>query len=75
MLELSPRDRGWKPSGGAIVALIVAALTLAGATCWILKINPLPSHNVTDPGSFLTFALVYFLVLYFAVARLKRPPR
>ena len=73
MLEGRPRDPGWKPSSGAIAALIVAALALAGVTCWVFRINPLPSHNVTDPGMSLTFALVYFFVLYFAVARLRRP--
>ena len=26
------REPGWKPSGGAVAALIVAALVLAGAT-------------------------------------------
>ncbi|MCU1277070.1 MAG: hypothetical protein JWM53_616 [bacterium] len=69
------RDPGWKPSGGAVALLIAGALALAGVTCWVFKINPLPSHNVTDPGMYLTFALVYFFVLYFAVARLKRRPR
>jgi hypothetical protein len=67
--ELAP---GWKPNRGAVGFLIVGALALAGVTCWAFKINPLPSHNVTDPGSFLTFALVYFFVLYFIVARLLR---
>ncbi|HXE84246.1 MAG TPA: hypothetical protein VN513_13045 [Gemmatimonadales bacterium] len=66
------RDPGWKPSRGALALLIAVALALAGATCWAFKINPLPSHNVTDPGAFLTFALVYFFALYFAVARLRR---
>ena len=66
------KKKGWKPSGAAMAGLIVAALALAGGTCWVAKINPLPSHSVTDPGWFLTFALVYFVALYFAVARLRR---
>ncbi len=63
---------GWKPSGVAMALLIVGALVLAGVTCWLAKINPLPSHNVSDPGWFLTFALVYFVALYFLVARLRK---
>ena len=69
------RNPGWKPGRGAVALLIAGALALASVTCWLLNINPLPSHNVTDPGSFLTFALVYFFALYFVVGRFKRPPR
>jgi len=67
------RDPGWKPSSAAIVALLIAALALAGVTCWLFAINPLPtSGHVKDPGWFLTFALVYFFALYFVVARMRR---
>ena len=67
------RDPGWKPSKVALVGLILAALALAGVTCWVAKINPLPTPgHVQDPGWFLTFALVYFFVLYFGIARLLR---
>jgi hypothetical protein len=66
---------GWKPSGAAMAVLIVGALALAGLTCWLAKINPLPTHNVSDPGWFLTFGLVYFFAVYFVVERLKRRPR
>ena len=75
MPEGSDGKSGWKPSGAAMAMLIVAALALAGGTCWLFNINPLPTHNVTDPGWFLTFALVYFVALYFVVERLKRRPR
>jgi hypothetical protein len=73
MPESDDRKSGWKPSGGAMALLIAGALALAGLTCWILKINPLPSHSVTDPGAFLTFVLVYFVILYFLIERLRRP--
>jgi hypothetical protein len=73
MPENSDRPKGWKPSGAATAALILGAAVLAGLTCWALRINPLPSHSVTDPGWFLTFVLVYFFALYFLVARLRRP--
>jgi hypothetical protein len=67
------REPGWKPSVGAVGALIVAALALASVTCWAFKINPLPtSGNPIDSGWFVTFGLVYFLVLYLVVARLRR---
>jgi len=67
-------DKGWKPSGAATAALIGGALALAAGTCWLAKINPLPTtgHWSKDPGWFLTFVLVYFFVLYFAVERLRR---
>lgn len=65
------RAPGWKPSGVAVVALILAALALAGATCWIFKIDPLPtSGNPVDSGWFVTFGFVYFLVLYLVIGRL-----
>lgn len=70
------RAPGWKPSGGAVVALILAALAFAGATCWIFKINPLPtSGNPVDSGWFVTFGFVYFLVLYLVIGRLIRRSR
>ncbi len=69
------REPGWKPSGGGVAALVVAALVLAGATCWAFKINPLPtSGNPVDSGWFVTFGFVYFLLLYLVVARMKRRP-
>ena len=34
---------GWKPSGAAMALLIIGALALAGLTCWLAKINPLPT--------------------------------
>ncbi len=72
----SSRDPGWKASRGAIALLIAAALALSGATCWLFKLNPLPTTNhPLASGAFLTLAFVYFFVLYLAVERLKRPRR
>jgi hypothetical protein len=73
MKESDDEKTGWKPSGAAMAALIVGALMLAGLTCWVLNINPLPTTgHVLDSGWLLTIALVYFFVLYFAVARIRR---
>ena len=34
---------GWKPSGCVTALVIIGALALAGLTCWLAKINPLPT--------------------------------
>jgi hypothetical protein len=66
-------DEGWKPRRGAIVGLSIAAVALAGATCWAFHINPLPtSGHPLDSGWFLTFAFVYFFVVYFLIDRVRR---
>ncbi len=67
-------DKGWKPSRAAMAGLILAALALAGGTCWLANINPLPTtgHWSKDPGWFLTFVLVYFFALYLIIERLQR---
>src|SRR6059058_1661587 len=72
-----PDVKGWKPSPAAIVLLVVAAAAISGLTCWLVGINPLPTagHWSKDPGWFLTIALVYFFVLYFAVDRRRRRRR
>lgn len=71
-----PDFKGWKPSAFTVAVLIVAASGLSGLTCWLVGINPLPTtgHWSKDPGWFLTFALVYFFVLYLVIER-ARPGR
>lgn len=67
------KPRGWKASRGAVALLIVGALALSALTCWLLKINPMPTTgHALDSGSFVTLAFIYFFVLYLVVERLKR---
>ena len=69
----SERDPGWKPSAAALVGLIIAAAGLSALTCWVFKINPLPTTgHVLDTGWFATFGLVYFFALYLTIERLRR---
>jgi polyferredoxin len=69
----SERDPGWKASRRAVALLILGALALSALTCWLLKINPLPTTgHALDSGWFVTLAFIYFFVLYLVVERLKR---
>ena len=74
MLESDDRPKGWKPSGGAVALLIIGGLALSALTCWLLKINPLPTTgHALDSGWFVTLGFVYFFVLYLVCERLRRP--
>ena len=77
LLRRMPDARERKPSAGLIALLVVATLATSALTCWLVGINPLPTagHWSKDPGWFLTIALVYFFVLYFAVDRRRRRRR
>jgi hypothetical protein len=67
-------DEGKKLGRGATVGLLVLAGVLSGLTCWIFRLDPLPTvgHWSRDTGWFLTFVLVYFFAAYFALDTLSR---
>jgi hypothetical protein len=71
---MSDDSKGWKPTGGALALMIIGAAILAAITCWLTGIGPLPTtgHWSKDPGWLLTFAVIYFFVLYLVIERVRR---